>query len=82
VRVVVIHERRAVAGGRREIGKRADRSDLRCALGRWNLTAPIASRPAPEIDNSTLPAEAVARRIAAHVALSTTGGASEGGCRA
>jgi hypothetical protein len=75
------HEARVAAGGRREMGKMSSVDDLRGALRRWNLTAPIARRPTLEIDNSTLSAEAVARRIAEHFALPTERSAAEGGHR-
>lgn len=76
------HERRVAAAGRRELGKIASVDHLRVEMGRWNLTASIASRPTLEIDNSTLSPEAVAQRIAEHFALPTTGRATEGGHRA
>ena len=76
------HEARVAAEGRREMGKMASVEDLRWALGRWNLTAAIASRPTLEIDNSTLSPEAAARRIAEHFALPAAGRAAQGGHRA
>ena len=69
------HEARVAADGRREMGKMTSVADLRSALQRWNLTAPIAPRPTLEIDNSTLRPEAVARRIAEHFALPRDGSA-------
>jgi hypothetical protein len=42
---------------------------LREAMARWNLSSPIAMRESLEIDNSSLSAEAVARRIADHFRL-------------
>ena len=76
------HEARITAEGRREMGKIASVDRLRAAMDRWNLTAPIASRPTLEIDNSTLSPEAAARQIAEHFALPMTGCATEGGHRA
>ena len=46
------------------------------------VTAAIPSRPAFEIDNSTLAADVVARRIAAHFSLPVRLDADRGGIRA
>jgi len=67
------HERRVMAGERQGLGKITSVDWLRSALGRWNLTSAIAWRETLEVDNSTLDAEAVARRIADHFALPVGG---------
>jgi len=74
-----VHEARVAAAGRRELGKLASVDDLARALRRWNLTAPMPGRTALEVDNSTLGAEAVARRIADCFALPVSARATTGG---
>ena len=73
-----VHEARVVAVGRHELGKLVRVEDLRWPLGRWNLMAAIPGRPALEVDNSTLPVEMAARRIAEHFALPMGGETREG----
>ena len=73
------HEQRVVAGERLALGKLTSVESLRGALAHWNLTAAIRVRETLEIDNSTLTAEAVARRIAAHFSLPMLG--DKGGAR-
>jgi len=63
------HEQRVLVDERRGLGKITSVEWLRDALARWNLTSPIAWRETLEVDNSTLSAEAIARRIADHFAL-------------
>jgi len=74
-----VQEARVAAAGRGELGKLTRVEDLRWALGRRNLTAPMPGRPALEIDNYTLGAEAVARRIAQYFALPVPARATTGG---
>lgn len=63
------HERRVVADERRRYGKLTSAEALRGALARWNF-APLTRAGEPlAIDNSTLDADAVARRIASHFGL-------------
>ena len=66
---VAIHEQRVMAGERQGLGKVSSVEWLRNAQARWNLTSAIAWRETFDVDNSALSAEAVARRIADHLAL-------------
>ena len=42
---------------------------MRAAAARWDLSATVPFRPGIEIDNTSLDAETVARRIVAHFGL-------------
>ena len=64
-----VNEERVAADGRREAGKISTVESLRLLRERGNLDATIPFRPGFEIDNSTLGADEVARRIVAHYAL-------------
>ena len=75
------HERRVVSGERQALGKLTNVESLRSAMTRWNLTAAIPSRETLEIDNSTLTADEVARRIAAHFSQPVLDGEVRGGTR-
>jgi len=66
-------EKRVVADERRKFGKLTSVESLREGLASWNLTVAIPFRESLEIDNSTLEAEAAARRIAAHFGLTRAG---------
>lgn len=57
------------APDRERYGKMIGAKSLREAMARWNLSSPIPMRESLEIDNSSLSAEAVARRIADHFRL-------------
>jgi len=70
-----------VSGERQALGKLTNVESLRSAMTRWNLTAAIPSRETLEIDNSTLTADEVARRIAAHFSLPVLDGEVRGGTR-
>lgn len=63
-------EQRILAEERRRFGKITSVESLRGALARWNFAAAVRAGETLEIDNSTLEASAVARRIASHFALS------------
>jgi len=63
------HEERVLAADRRRFGKITSVETLRGALARWNFSVPVRVRETLEIDNSSLEAEAVARRIALHYGL-------------
>jgi hypothetical protein len=77
-----VQEQRVVAGERQALGKLASVESLCAMMKRWNVTTVIPSRPAFEIDNSTLAADVVARRIAAHFSLRVRLDADRGGIRA
>jgi hypothetical protein len=66
---VAAHERRVLAPERKTFGKITSTEQLRGAMARWNLDAPISFRDSLEIDNSALSAELAARRIAEHFSL-------------
>jgi hypothetical protein len=63
------HEQRVRAPERGRYGKIVGAEWLREAMARWNLSSPIPMRESLEFDNSSLSAEAVARRIAGHFGL-------------
>ncbi|HEX6412333.1 MAG TPA: AAA family ATPase [Burkholderiales bacterium] len=63
------HEERVRAPERERYGKIVGARSLREAMARWNLSSRIPMRESLEIDNSSLSAEAVARRIADHFRL-------------
>ncbi len=63
------HEQRVLSEERQRFGKITTVERLRDALTRWNFAATIPSRETLEIDNSSLTAEEVARRIAARFSL-------------
>lgn len=66
---VATHEQRVHSPERERYGKIVDARSLREAMTRWNLSSPIPMRESLEIDNSSLSAEAVARRIVDHFRL-------------
>ena len=66
------NEARVGAEDRRARGKLTSVEGLRAAFTRWQLSATIPFRPGIEIDNTSLDAEAVARRIAVHYRLPIT----------
>ena len=76
-----INERRVLGEERLAFGKIATVESLRWVLGRWNITSAIPGRTTPEIDNSALSAETVARRIAEHFSLPILGGEAREGVR-
>jgi len=63
------NDARVVSGERRAYGKITTVDALREAEKRWTLTAAIPFQPGLEVDNTTLGADTVARRIAAHFDL-------------
>jgi chloramphenicol 3-O-phosphotransferase len=63
------HEQRILGDERRRFGKITSVESLRGALARWNFAAAIRAGETLEIDNSTLEADEVARRIASHFSL-------------
>ena len=63
------HEQRVRAPERERYGKLVGAKWLREAMMRWNLSSPIPMRESLEIDNSSLSADAVARRIAGYFGL-------------
>ena len=63
------HEQRVRAPERERYGKLVGAKRLREAMARWNLSSPITMRESLEIDNSSLSADAVARRIAGYFGL-------------
>ena len=75
-------EQRVVAGERQALGKLASVDSLRAMMKRWNVTAAIPFGRTFDIDNSTLAADVVARRIAAHFSLPVRMDADRGGIRA
>jgi hypothetical protein len=64
-----VNETRVTAADRRALGKIATVDSLRRMRERWRLDGMIPYRPSLKIDNSTLPPEVSARRIAEQLAL-------------
>jgi hypothetical protein len=63
------HEERVRCAERHQFGKITSAKGLREALARWNLVASVPHRESLEIDNTSVPAETVARRIAERLSL-------------